>query len=569
MSRPTLWSINSPLRVHCRNQRGQTHGTTAGYKDPPVPRRLVGPGQLTLPPSHQSPSGLVSKIGLDSKYGKVRTRTQTGVRFCGLPVRSHRGKGQTHLRQVANFDSQNHRATIRSDLSGPETDVPYWSVNSYRKTGPPRPSTHVTHSVASQEKLEGSRIYGKSYIPIPKSLHPHLKWWLEESNVLRSQPLHTLKHALQLFTDASKEGWGAHLNEHTARGDWSLPESKLHINFLELKAVFLALRRFQNLCQNNVVLIATDNGGLCKQGRRHEIRTSVCPSLEDYDLVYQKSGHPQSSPHPRSPECGSRQAFQVGPNHSNRMVSPPTNFSDNLQQVAPTPDRSVCNKIQQQTIPVCITSAGYSGLGNRCAQHVLGKSGSICLPTDGHLGQSGGKAAKQSMQEAHTDCPRVAKHALVLGSSVHVQSNSTEPTQPAQSADTAIQSDSPQELDQPKSLCKAPRASAIKEQGFSQAMAARIEATQRRSTRSVYEAKWSIFTKWCISHKVDFRAPPVKSVADFLMYLFQDRKLQPSTIDGYRSAIADKLGNSSINTSNSKISLASWIVSTEIDPRVG
>ena len=31
------------------------------------------------------------------------------------------------------------------------------------------------------------------------------------------------------------------------------------------------------------------------------------------------------------------------------------------------------------------------------------------------------------------------------------------------------------------------------------------------------------------------RAPPVKSVADFLMYLFQDRKLQPSTIDDYRS----------------------------------
>ena len=47
----------------------------------------------------------------------------------------------------------------------------------------------------------------------------------------------------------------------------------------------------------------------------------------------------------------------------------------------------------------------------------------------------------------------------------------------------------------------------------------------------------------------DFRAPPVKSVADFLVYLFEDRKLQPSTIDGYRSAIADKLGKSSINIS--------------------
>ena len=33
-------------------------------------------------------------------------------------------------------------------------------------------------------------------IPIPKSLHPHLKWWLEEGNVLHSQPLHRAKHAL-------------------------------------------------------------------------------------------------------------------------------------------------------------------------------------------------------------------------------------------------------------------------------------------------------------------------------------------------------------------------------------
>ena len=48
---------------------------------------------------------------------------------------------------------------------------------------------------------------------------------------------------------------------------------------------------------------------------------------------------------------------------------------------------------------------------------------------------------------------------------------------------------------------------------------------------------------------MDFRAPPVKSVSDFLMYLFQERKLQPSTIDGYWSAIANNLGNSPINIS--------------------
>ena len=77
--------------------------------------------------------------------------------------------------------------------------------------------------------------------------------------MLLGQPLHPLKHALQIFTDASKEGWGAHLDEHTVRGTLSLPESKLHINHLELKAVFLALKEFRTLVLNKTVLIATDN----------------------------------------------------------------------------------------------------------------------------------------------------------------------------------------------------------------------------------------------------------------------------------------------------------------------
>ena len=96
-------------------------------------------------------------------------------------------------------------------------------------------------------------------IPLPPSLQPHLDWWLDEENVLRGQPLHPLSHALQLFTDASNEGWGAHLGDSTARGVWSEVESQLHINFLELKAVFLALKSFEPLCLNQIVLVATDN----------------------------------------------------------------------------------------------------------------------------------------------------------------------------------------------------------------------------------------------------------------------------------------------------------------------
>ena len=144
------------------------------------------------------------------------------------------------------------------------------------------------------------------------------------------------------------------------------------------------------------------------------------------------------------------------------------------------------------------------------------------------------------MQKDHPDCPRVTQYALVLGSGIYVKPNLTVL---AQSADSTIHSDSTQESVEPRSPCLAPRASAIKEQGFSEAV-----APQRGSTRSVYEVKWTNVYKMCQNNQVDFRPPFIKSIADFL----PERKLQPSTINGYRSTIADKLGSSPINVSKDR-----------------
>ena len=217
--------------------------------------------------------------------------------------------------------------------------------------------------------------------------------------------------------------------------------------------------------------------------------------------------------------------------------------------MASATSRLICYEVQQQAASICVPSTGSPSNGSGCTQSTMGRSVRIRLPTNSHLGQSGGEVAGHPMHKNHSDCPGVAQHALVLGPGGHVQPHSPEPAQSARPVNTALQSDPSQKSDKPKSPCMAPRASAIKEQGFSEAVAARIEAPQRKSIRSVSEAKWTIFTKWCLTHKVDFRSPPIKSVADFLMYLFEDRMLQPSTIDGYRSAIADKVGNSSTNIS--------------------
>ena len=171
------------------------------------------------------------------------------------------------------------------------------------------------------------------------------------------------------------------------------------------------------------------------------------------------------------------------------------------------------------------------------------------FPPAAILGKSCGEAPGLPLQQNNSDCSRVAQHAVVLGPGSNVKPDPTVSAQHTQPSVSAIQPGPSQEPVESEPTCLTPRASAIKEQGFSEAVAAQTEAPQRRSTRSVYEAKWTIFTKWCLSNQVDFRAPPLKAIADFLLHLFQEKKLQPGTIDGYRSAIADKLGISTINVS--------------------
>ena len=179
----------------------------------------------------------------------------------------------------------------------------------------------------------------------------------------------------------------------------------------------------------------------------------------------------------------------------------------------------------------------------------MGGPGHVCLPPSVITGQGDKQASRPPLQESDPDSSGLAQHAMVLGSGGTVIPDPSLPTPSSRSSDTTIQQGSSQKSDQPKPSRLAPRAEAIKEQGFSSPVASRIEAPQRSSTRTVYEAKWSVFVRWCETSQVDFRSPSIKQIADFLLHLFQEKNLQPSTIDGCRSAIADKLGNPSLNVS--------------------
>ena len=110
-------------------------------------------------------------------------------------------------------------------------------------------------------------------LPWTETISAHLEWWQNPTNVMKGSDLHPKDHSIQLVTDTSNEAWGAHLEQTSTKGLWSDREKRLHINVLELKAVSLALQRFKDQCQNQTVLVATDNSTVVahinKQGGTH------------------------------------------------------------------------------------------------------------------------------------------------------------------------------------------------------------------------------------------------------------------------------------------------------------
>ena len=80
-------------------------------------------------------------------------------------------------------------------------------------------------------------------------------------------------------------------------------------SFSGSKRVQRPLPRQDNSCSNR----QHHSGCLHKQGRRHEVRPTVWPAVENLDLVSQETGDSEGPTHSRPAECGCGQAIQTRP----------------------------------------------------------------------------------------------------------------------------------------------------------------------------------------------------------------------------------------------------------------
>ena len=92
-----------------------------------------------------------------------------------------------------------------------------------------------------------------------KGIRQDLDWWLDRDRMELGISLEQVSPQLELWSDASDVGWGAHLDESVSSGLWAPEEVELSINVRELFAIERALLWFAPHLVGSSVAIFADN----------------------------------------------------------------------------------------------------------------------------------------------------------------------------------------------------------------------------------------------------------------------------------------------------------------------
>ena len=212
----------------------------------------------------------------------------------------------------------------------------------------------------------------------------HLKWWLQEDLYHQGIPLRIDPPSNIIFTDARLSGWGAHveLEGLLFHGVWTEDQSRLHINVLEMKAIFLSLLQAGHKVKSSTVLVSTDNTTVVAyirhQGGTHSTELSeevwnvlnLCLAHNIQLLVKHVQGrfntlcrpdvqNRQTDLHRVVPESGSSK--QDFPDHGLSI------------------NRPVRHTSEPQDAILCVTYTGSEGTINRCPHHGLESHTCICV----------------------------------------------------------------------------------------------------------------------------------------------------------------------------------------------
>ncbi|CAC5398145.1 unnamed protein product [Mytilus coruscus] len=106
--------------------------------------------------------------------------------------------------------------------------------------------------------IKSDKNYNANMI-ISEESRSEIRWWLANVDSENGKLIREVPPSHSLHTDSSMKGWGAFLDKTSCstQGRWNLDEQNLHINVLELKAIYFGLISLSNHIKDAHVRIGT------------------------------------------------------------------------------------------------------------------------------------------------------------------------------------------------------------------------------------------------------------------------------------------------------------------------
>ena len=269
---PVLRSVDCSPGLYQSLRGGVGLGSRSRYPTAPLPGRLVGPlllGEEGQGVDQGAPLALSHPRDCD-KREEVGSRA---LAVCEVSRYDHRYRCRQGLPSLARVEKFLAVAERICSMQSPPAQL--WQVILGHLASLERLVPHGRLRMRSLQwhlKSQWSPESDPPSLPValPEEARRDLSWWMVRDHLLVGVRFGTPAPDLHLYSDASSSGWGAHLLDQNVSRVWSAQEKLLHINLLEMKALFLALQAFQEdvaghhvtaMCDNSTVVAYVNKQG--------------------------------------------------------------------------------------------------------------------------------------------------------------------------------------------------------------------------------------------------------------------------------------------------------------------
>ena len=361
-----------------------------------------------------------------------------------------------------------------------------------------------------------------------------LQWWFSDLSSNCSATMVKPEASIVIESDASKSGWGAVCQGIATGGRWTSEEAGLHINLLELQAVFLALQSFLKDKTKVAVLVRLDNrtaiAYLNKMGS--PTRSQLCLlALEIWEWCLLR----QISPHAE---------YLAG--KDNVLADWESRHHDSSDwQLLPSVFEAINHLLGPFTIDL-FTSRTNAQLPVYCSWRPDPQASGGCIFNNMVTGPALSLPPFQlDWEGTHKDPHRGGRFCLSDSSSLAspgVEDVGGEPGPsphgPGSAPESSFESSPPNTGESDVFNHVACLRQGFSSQGFSERVTELLLQSWRSITHSAYNSAWSKWCGWCSGRHINPLSASLGNILEFLADQF-DLGLQYRSLNTLRSAISN------------------------------